>query len=382
MGEIEHRKKAIELYNRGEKVSAIALKKRKSRKWVHHWINRYKEDPTGEWYKDKSKAPRKRRYKHTEETERQIIDIRRYLENEKMAQLGAISIQYEFERRGIQPIPAVWTINRVISKHRLNKQRPKPKTTPEYPESFIHVHQMDIVGPRYIKGDGRFYSINLIDVTTRACFVKSFRTKSSENIVQAIQLFWREYGIPDALQMDNEMAFRGSNRYPHSFGKVIRFALSQGVSPVFIPLGEPWRNGIIEKFNSTYQNKLLRAYMFDSLNELQMMESRFISFHNDNHRYSSLGHKTPNQLREPFPTLYEGEEHLMKNIPLVGGSIRYIRYIRSDLKLHLPMENFKMPAELKYCYVVAEVNIDVQTLVVRLDGQIKVVLSYHVPVDW
>ncbi len=45
---------------------------------------------------------------------------------------------------------------------------------------------MDLVGPRYIKGDGKFYSVNLIDVTTHSCFVKAVRTKSSEGIVQAI----------------------------------------------------------------------------------------------------------------------------------------------------------------------------------------------------
>lgn len=56
------------------------------------------------------------------ETEQQILIIRKELMNEKMAQIGAISIQYEFERRGIKPIPDVWTINRVIAKHGLNKQ--------------------------------------------------------------------------------------------------------------------------------------------------------------------------------------------------------------------------------------------------------------------
>ena len=32
--------------------------------------------------------------------------------------------------------------------------------------------------------------------------------------------------------------------------------------------------------------------------------------------------------------------------------------------------------------VVAEVNIDTQSLVVRLDREIKAVFSYEVPVDW
>jgi len=112
---------------------------------------------------------------------------------------------------------------------------------------------MDLVGPRYIKADGRFYSFNIIDVETHTCFTKPIRAKSLNEIVNAIATFWNEYGFLDALQMDHELSFRGSNRYPRSFGAVVRFALSQGVASAFIPINEPWRNGIIEKFNDTYQ---------------------------------------------------------------------------------------------------------------------------------
>ncbi|MEJ7682747.1 MAG: integrase core domain-containing protein [Segetibacter sp.] len=93
--------------------------------------------------------------------------------------------------------------------------------------------------------------------------------------------------MPDALQMDNELAFRGSNRYPRSFGSVVRFALSQGVAPVFIPVKEPWRNGIIEKFNHTYQKRFLQMNTFKSLDDLSAREQSFIDFHNSHHRYSS-----------------------------------------------------------------------------------------------
>ncbi len=94
-----------------------------------------------------------------------------------MAQIGAISIQYEFEKRGIKPLPNVWTINRVISKHFLTS-KPLIKTTAKsYPELFYHVHQMDLVGLRYIKGDVSFYSVNMIDITHHICCIKAVRTK-------------------------------------------------------------------------------------------------------------------------------------------------------------------------------------------------------------
>ena len=385
MKEYQQRQEAVQRYFQGERVTTIACSIGKSRKWVHHWINRYQaKHKDSDWYKDESKAPKKTNRVLPQEVEQQILLIRNELANEKMAQTGAISIQYEFEKRGIKPPPAIWTINRVIAKYGLNKQASVHKTPKEYPDLSWHTHQIDLVGPRYIKGDGRFYSINLIDTTTHSCFVKAVRTKSSDSIVEAIALFWQTHGMPDTLQMDNELAFRGSNRYPRSFGSVVRFALSQGVAPIFIPVKEPWRNGIIEKFNDTYGKRFLQAYTFKNLEELSACEQSFIDFHNTYHRYSSHGHKTPNEVKALLlpPVYYHGNIHSQKKIPLTEGCVYFIRFIRSDLKLYLPNESFVLIQELKYSYVVAEINIANHTLIIRQNGEIKQIFSYQVPVDW
>ncbi|HEY5464186.1 MAG TPA: integrase core domain-containing protein [Hanamia sp.] len=244
--------------------------------------------------------------------------------------------------------------------------------------------------PRYIKGDGKFYSINLIDVTTHSCYVKAVRTKSSAGIVDAIASFWQIHGMPDALQMDNELAFRGSNRYPRSFGSVVRFALSQGVAVVFIPVAEPWRNGIIEKFNDTYQLRFLKAYTFKNLEKLSEQEQGFINFHNSKHRYSSQGHKTPDEAKalQLPPIFYNGVIHLPSlksdnKIPLTKGCVYYIRFIRSDLKLNLPNEIFIVKDTLKYSYIVAEINIQNHLLILRQNNEIVQVFPYDIPaIDW
>ncbi len=385
MKEYQQRQEAIQRHIKGEKVALIARSMGKSRKWVHHWIRRFKGKPGGgEWFKNESKAPKNTNRRLSPETEHQILLIRNELVHEKMAQTGAISIQYEFEKRGLKPAPAIWTINRVIASHGLNKQVPAHKTPREYPELFAHTHQMDLVGPRYIKGDGRFYSINLIDITSHYCFIKAARTKSSENILNTVVLFWQTYGMPDALQMDNELAFRGSNRYPRSFGSVVRFALSQGVSPVFIPLKEPWRNGIIEKFNDTYRKKFLSAYTFKNFEDACGRQEVFMNFHNTNHRYSTHGSRTPCQVQSRMlqPAYYKGDTHTLKTIPLTQGSVYFIRFIRSNLKLQLLNETFILLPEMMYSYVVAEINIENHCLIIRQNGEIRQIFTYQMPVDW
>jgi putative transposase len=384
MQEYKQRQEAVKRYLSKEKIAKIAKGLGKSRKWVYLWIRRYEADRDNlDWFKDHSKAPKRQPNKISFDQEQRIISIRNSLEEQLYSQVGAISIQYEFERKG-WVIPTVWMINRTIARHGLTKETALKKAPLAYPELFIHTHQMDLVGPRYLKGDGSFYSMNLIDITTHSCYVKAIRNKSSSQILTAVVEFWQTHGLPDALQMDNELAFRGSNRYHRSFGSVVRFALSQSVAPVFIPFREPWRNGMMEKFNNTYDKRFFRTNTFSNLQAVSLEEKKFIAFHNSHHRYSAQGHKTPNEMVAlGFPAkLYTGTSHLEKRIPLLGGCVYFIRLIRSDAKLYLPNESFKLDGDLKYSYVVAEINIDNHCLVIRQNQEIRHVFAYTIPVDW
>lgn len=54
----------------------------KSRKWLHHWINRYKTNSTNEnWFLDESKAPKKTHPSIDAELEQNILLIRNDLVN-------------------------------------------------------------------------------------------------------------------------------------------------------------------------------------------------------------------------------------------------------------------------------------------------------------
>jgi len=385
MNEYEKRKQAIIRYQNGEKVTQIVKALGKSRRWFYNWLKRYQLDEgKGDWFEDHSRAPRTISKKIAPSVEQQVIDARKKLERKRIAQTGAIAIQYELHQQGLEA-PPVWTINRILARNGLiRKKEPVYRSGKDYPELIFHTHQMDLVGPRWLKGAERFYSVNILDTCSHSCYFKLIRSKSSLHIAEVLSEFWQTHGLPDALQMDNELAFRGSNRYPHSFGIVVRFALALGIAPVFIPIKEPWRNGMIEKFNHTWDKRFFRAQQFDSFDHLQRASKEFISFHNANHRYSSQAHQTPDQLKAQLlaPILYDASINLNQKIPLTEGSIYYIRFIRSDLKLHLPTESFPVPSELKYSYVVAEVNIDVQALIIRRDNQVVLTMPYLTPVDW
>jgi len=222
-----------------------------------------------------------------------VINVRKALEGRTYSQTGALSIMYEIERMGLKA-PSIPTINRILKRNNLiNLSSVKRKKGIEYPNYFTLVQQMDLVGPRYLTGGSRFYFQNIIDTENHHVGVYPIRDKRSTTLARTIAHFWADYGIPDYLQMDNELPFRGSNRHPRSLGIVLRLALSQGVTPIFIPPSEPWRNGVIEKFNSNLYKYFFSVQKFASFEDVEEKAPEFSVFHNHNHRYSTQGGKYP-----------------------------------------------------------------------------------------
>lgn len=244
---------------------------------------------------------------------------------------------------------------------------------------------MDLVGPRYIKGDGRFYSMNVIDLYSHRVFIESSRTKEDDNIAQGLLRCWKSMGLPDFLQIDNELSFRGSNRYPRSLGIVLRLCLYFGVQPVFIPVGEPWRDGVIERFNETYDKKFFRRQWFSSYAHLKRQSKNFQQFHNKNHRYSCLKGKTPLEVIEAdkFKPLTLGPNTRMPKLNLLpDGTISLIRFIRSDRVLNIFGEKFEVSKELVYSYVRAMIVTGIHTLQVYLGEDFIQCFEYRMPTEF
>jgi len=84
-----------------------------------------------------------------------------------------------------------------------------------------------------------------MDLFSHRIYIESQRTKEDKQIAASLMRSWKTMGLPDFLQLDNELSFHGSNKYPRSFGIVLKVCLYFGVQPVFIPISEPLHNGTI-----------------------------------------------------------------------------------------------------------------------------------------
>jgi hypothetical protein len=211
-----------------------------------------------------------------------------------------VAIQWELRQLGINPLPAVWTINRIIRRHKLWPTRVRHRPRPAYPKRDAsppgELHQLDLVGPRFLSGGICFYDSHLIDAHSNAVALEVLDSKQAQAICQALLAQWRRLGLPRFLQVDNELSFRGSNRYPRNFGLLLHLCLHAGVEVVFIPEAEPWRNGIVERFNDTHDKTFFRRQRFTSLEALRRETCVFEQFHNCHHRYAKLGQRTPNNV--------------------------------------------------------------------------------------
>lgn len=219
-----------------------------------------------------------------------------------------------------------------------------------------------------------------MDIFSHQVYIESQRTKEDRQVASSLLRCWKAIGPPDFLLLDNELSFRGSNKYPRSPGLVIRLCLYFDIQPVFVPIREPWRIGVIEKFNDTYNKKFFRRQWFNSYFHLKRQSKNFQRFHNKHHRYSCLKGKTPLEVirNSNFKPVTIGANTKLPQLDEVpDGNIILIRFIRSNRLLDIFGEKFKVSKNLVYSYVKAVVVTQIGLLQIYLGDELVETFEYQ-----
>lgn len=377
------RKRAIALYLQGRKKSEIARKLQRSRPWVDRWIERYRAEAPTRSLQDRSRTPKQRRCSYPERIQRMVVQIRAKREEGKRARyqyalLSAQAIYYELQELGVAPLPSSRTIHRWLKRAERIPERKSQKapnlTYPVLPCQRVNdIQELDFKGPFYLQDHShKYYLVALRDKVSKKTALRALANKSMAAILDFLVSAWQTMGCPKRLKMDNCLDFRGSNRHPRALSQLMRVCLDLGVQPVFIPVCEPWRNGVVENLNGLLDRFLFRTKTFETEKQLHQAVQRMETTINTTHRLSTLQGKTPQEFtahaKLHFPPAHY--DWRTRDLRLIKGNVTFIRFVRKSGRITLTAKDkFFIGKKYKWHYVMAVVDVAKKRLNVICQGK-------------
>jgi Homeodomain-like domain len=353
--ELAARHRAITLRLAGRPVKAICAAVGRSKFWFHKWWGRYLQaGPEGLYDLTRANHPGAQRI--PPELERAILSIRRRLQAHaapatRYCLTGATAIRAELKALGIRPLPCERTIERVLERNGLTAPRVRlaPLLPPqEYPgpqaRASNDLHQVDLVGPVYLKGRSHRYYIWVgKDAFDGAVCLRLAGSRRMDEVLWFLGECWKDLGIPEQAQFDNARELCGWGTAARTLSRVIRFCLRFGVGPVFIPKGEPQFNGGVENFNGWFQPRLFdRRYTRPG--DLRRELARLQEAVNTQHVHPRLGGKTPAQHRRGLRLRKLPASFVVPTgrLPLAAGRVTFIRRVSTAGTVSLLSQSFRV----------------------------------------
>jgi hypothetical protein len=370
---LKERKQAMLMYHVEHFSKAeICRRLERSRPWLNRWLERYDPGDIEGSLRDQKSGPKNGNSTWSTTIREKVIKMRKNRSQEaqwRYAFIGAEAIHLELKALGSPEVPPARTIHRWFVEGGLvdstgqteEEKESKPLPLPEV-DAVNKVQQLDLKGPVYLEGSSaKHYLVVLRDRYSRRCAIDVLRSRKAEGIVDFLVANWHWLGLPEYLQLDNALEFRGSNRYPRSFGKLVRVAIDIDIEPIFNPPREPWRNGGIEWFNGFLDRRLLEV-RFEDVEAFQAETQICQDQCNQLHRLAEHDGSTPNEIAAKtdlrlLPKDYLG--HQSKKLPQDHGFVSFVRLVRKSGRITLGAgDRFMVDPELAYNYVLARVDLD------------------------
>jgi hypothetical protein len=381
--ELSARQRAIRLRLAGRPVKYICLTLGRSETWFHKWWGRYLEaGPEGLY--DRTRAHHQLAQRLPPELERAILSVRRRLQAHatpatRYSLIGAPAVLGELQALGIAPLPSARTIERVLERNGLTA--PRVRLAPllprqEYPgpqaRASNELHEVDLVGPIYLKGSGHRYYIWVgKDAFDGAVCLRLAGSRRMDEVLGFLGECWKDLGLPEQVQFDNARELCGWGTSARTLSRVIRLCLRYGVSPVFIPEGEPQFNGSIENFNGWFQEPLLQR-RFRRPGDLRRELARLQEAVNTQHIHPRLGGKTPAQHRRGLRLRKLPGSFVVptERQPLAAGRVIFIRRVSVAGTVTLLSQTFRVGKKHRGLYLRLVVNTGRGTLTAYLNGRV------------
>ncbi len=296
------------LVRHGHSQRSVARRFRVSLHTVQRWVERAGTLPLKEVdWGNRSKTAHQIANKTSADLEQEVCLVRKQLETTgALGFTGAQAIQDALrERAALSALPSVRTIGRILRRQglldgqrRVRRVAPPPGWyLPSVAQQLAELDSFDVVEDLRMENLGLFQLF-----TTRALWgalaeAWPAQVASTSFVLQALQAHWQCHGLPAFAQFDNDVRFQGGHNHPDVIGRVMRFCLALGVTPVFAPPLETGFQAIIENFNGLWQQKVWARFHHENLTALSAASQRFTQAYR-RHLAQRRDHEPP---RRPFP---------------------------------------------------------------------------------
>ena len=168
------------------------------------------------------------------------------------------------------------------SKRRVPARVKEPLTVPDNINSSW---SMDFMSDSLMSGR-KIRVLNVIDDFNReALCIQAGMSLPAERVISILEdiIDWR--GKPRQIRTDNGPEFTSS--------VFTDWCNSNNIELKYTQPGKPMQNGFIERFNRTYREEILDAYLFDELEQINILSDKWLEDYNTKRPHESLNGLTP-----------------------------------------------------------------------------------------
>ena len=137
-----------------------------------------------------------------------------------------------------------------------------------------------------LRNKRRFRIFNVIDDYNRqALAIEADFSMPGDLVVRYLERVIHDQGKPQNIRVDNGPEFTGST--------FVDWCASQEIAIQYIQPGKPMQNGYIERFNRTFRQDVLDAYLFEDLLEVRQITDEWMEDYNHHRPHESLRNLSP-----------------------------------------------------------------------------------------
>jgi transposase len=394
--EVDRRREAIRLVvDEGVGKADAGTQVGRTRQWVNKWLREYREHGDDALV-GRSRAPKTQPTKTPPGVAAKILEIRESLDDNPVANVGALTILSELERAGFTPIPSLRTIERILHTAGVTRKRTKrQRTGNKLPIPVVTTpgvwQQTDWVQDRYLEGGIRFNSLQIGDVGSHGVASGQYVNRTLINAVTLlIETAWPFLSIPQAMGIDN--AFSSTTHPNNPFTIWVLACLFFGVEVIVSPPGVIGWTNHVEAVNNEWQRKTIWVQHFDSLNALRAGSNRAVGWLNTRRAVLDpdlCGTRHPadyiaaNQHLLRWPPTVTIDDHLDRrgnlHIPLSAGRVTFIRHVTEHHTANLAGVDWPIPDSIPIGgLVTATITTDNHLLEIRHQGELVKRFDYPI----